>query len=187
MKTRVLACRVSPEDHTAFAAVAASIGVPSPGALLARLVAATLKKSPAAAARRPGRPRKRHLGPTRQIATSLPADDAERLVELAREYGGVAAWLRGKVEASLRKEARELPAHAEVRALHEATTELWHVGTNLNQIARELNAARRAGMPAPLSRIAPDTIEALARTVDALAERNTALIAAARRRGYQRG
>ena len=122
----------------------------------------------------------------RLVATYVTSADHELIQKAAAPYGGVAAWLRGAIEARLGR-ASELPAREETQALYAATSELWAVGRNLNQIARAFNEAKKGGMPAPTFLVNPNLIVQLARVVDAVADQATAVIERAKRRGFGRG
>lgn len=187
-RTRVVSCRLPANTALRFAALARQVSLRTPARLLAHLVNQALSQSgePVASPAPAPAATQRIPGPTRRVTTTLKQPDAQKLTVLADDFGGVSAWLRGRIEVALGR-STELPAHAEVEALHHATTELWAVGNNLNQVARALNEARVAGKALPVEKVAPTTIESLAERVDALAEQNVKLIAAARRRGFQRG
>ena len=190
-KTCVLACRVSTADADAFAALGHRVGAPKPSSFLAALVGQALDQSRstgvtpepvgtvAAATPRPG-------GPRRLIGTRIGLGDHEAVLKLAAPYGGVSAWLRGLVEASLGR-ATERPAREEIEALNQATVQLWHAATNINQIARHMNEARLAGQPVPVGRLEPEALEHLRASFERLAEANTQVIAAGRRRSLNRG
>lgn len=119
------------------------------------------------------------------VGTYVTTAERDEIAAAAVAYGGIAAWLRGAIDARMGK-AAELPALAEIQALYAATTELWRVGRNLNQIARHMNEAKRAGMPVPTDALKPQLLAQVVRSVDKLAERTDAVIAAAKRRGFGR-
>jgi hypothetical protein len=104
------------------------------------------------------------------VGTYVKGAEHEEIVAAAAAYGGIAVWLRGAIDARLGK-ATELPARDEIKALYAATTELWNVGRNLNQVARHMNEAKRAGRAVETSEVRPELIVKLAQSVDRLAER----------------
>ncbi len=121
----------------------------------------------------------------RHISTYVTSVEYQEIRAIAASYGGVASWVRGALDARLGK-STELPALEEVKALYAATTELWNVGRNLNQVARHMNGAKRVGMPVSTDALRPELVAKLARSVDRLAERTDAIISAAKRRGFGR-
>ena len=124
--------------------------------------------------------------PSKAMTIRLPAEDLVAAQTIAAAYGGLTAWLRAMVQERI-GQAAERPATDEIKALYQATQELWHVGNNLNPVARELHPARLEGQPAPANKVTPELLEKLALAVDAVADRNRAIIVAARKRGNRNG
>ena len=181
-----LQCRISPDEFAHFAALAPTLGLRGPSALLAGLVRAFLKSKERPIAEPKPKPVKVRLGKDAQVVkTRVSAEQGAKLTALAASYGGVSPWLRGRVDAAL-GDSQELPAESEIRALHEAVLELWHVGNNLNQIAREFNRARLEGNPPPVDAMTPELIDRTNFAVKHVADRCNAVIAAARARGVGR-
>jgi hypothetical protein len=178
---KVLSCRVSAEIAAKFVSLARQTQLRKTSRLLSYLVAEALRQQ--GQGTDPSTPTSGRLnGPTTRTSTTLSVDEARRLQEIADAFGGVSAWLRSRVRLAL-GDTREIPAEAEVTALHDATVELWHVGKNLNQVAKAINEARVVGRALPIDSVTPDLVRALALRIETLAEKNEAVIAAARRRG----
>ena len=164
-----------------FAAIAKNTLYGTPSKLLRQLVDKVLEQTnPDASAAVPAK--SEPITGTRQINVRLPDEDVTQAKAIAAEYGGLTAWLRALIKERI-GQANERPAKTEVAALYAASVELWHVGNNLNQIAREFHGAKLSGMPMPAHNVTPELLDKLVRTVEAVAARNQAVITAARQRG----
>ena len=181
MTSHTITFRLPATNALRFAAVAKNTSSGTPSKLLRQLVDKVLEQTnPAASAAAPAK-----NGPitgTRQINVRLPDEDVEQAKTIAAEYGGLTPWLRALIKERI-GQTSERPAKTEVAALYAASVELWHIGNNLNQIAREFHGAKLSGMPMPAHKVTPELLTKLVHTVEAVAARNQAVITAARRRG----
>ena len=110
------------------------------------------------------------------VGVRLSPDERAVLDQLATEAGmPVAEWLR-RAGLMQRLAAKRQKANGPGgRALQAVMSELGRIGNNLNQVARHLNTAARAGVPAApdeaslhaaaeaLDRVRGDVLEALGR------------------------
>ena len=101
----------------------------------------------------PGRPRTEVPRRVR-VPLALTAAEREQWQAAAAAAGmkQVARWAREVVSASLRSESTDRPA-SEVAAVRR---ELVRIGTNLNQIARAVNTANRAGAAPDVDQVAQE-------------------------------
>lgn len=121
----------------------------------------------------------------RRLTVRLSEADYGSVQELAGHYGGVTAWVRALVQERL-GQVTERPAKAEVEALYEAVMQLWRVGNHLHQAVTRL-AEVEEGRAVTATGITPALLGTVAQVVEVLAERNEAVIAAARRRVHDDG
>jgi hypothetical protein len=185
MKTTVLQVRVAPAIKVAFEQVARSSSFGNASALLDYLVNQAIGQLNQGVEVGIAPPLPSH-GPKAYIGTRLSLSETIEVKTLAKGFGGVSPWLRGLCLKAIGK-AEELPSTDELLAFHQATTELWHVGKNLNQIARHMNEDRRAGTPVNFNGLKPELIDRLAKAFENLAQKNVALVAKTRKRGVING
>jgi hypothetical protein len=182
MDTSVISCRLPSDTAAKFVELARQTQLRKPNRLLKFLVAEALRQQGSTTKSASEPPLRRFDGPTVRVATRLPVEDARRLHDLADAFGGASAWLRSQVQTAL-GDVYALPSVTEVQALHDATLELLQVGKNLNQVAKAINEARVVGRVLPIDRVTHELLQSLALRVETLAEKNEAVIVAARRRG----
>jgi hypothetical protein len=187
LKTRVLSCRVTDETAKAFALWANTQRGLKPAKALALAIEQLSK--PFGGRAHVGRAvAPAGLGPGARHGLYVRVNEQtyQGVLAVSKEFGGVSAWLRGVVESALGRSS-DLPNRSEVMALNQATIQMWHAATNVNQIARHMNEARKAGEPVPVGSLSPEALFELSSSFEALAEANTAVIAAARKRSLHRG
>jgi hypothetical protein len=183
--SRVLAFRLDATLADLFIAWSKASGFQTPAKAFRAVVEHVVKQSPPTAAEPPAVTRQ--TGPRRHVGTRVPVVLHEQVVGIASQYGGTSAWLRAVIESATSDAPVAMVTKDETIALNQATVQLWHAATNLNQIAKHLNAARRAGEPLPFTDVTPESIDELRFRIEALADSNAALISDARRRASHRG
>jgi hypothetical protein len=185
MKTKQIKLRVTDEKKLAFEAAAKASRFGTSSALLEYLTDQALAQMPKAEAEIedvPPPPK----GAGGYVGTRLSPEDLGAVKQLAKSYGGVSPWLRGLCIRALGRPV-ELPSVEEVLALNAAVDELFHIGNNLNQIARHMNEERRAGLPVNTGALKPELIQRLTEAFEKLADKNVALVARTLERGVVRG